>query len=127
MVLRARWILVVLGDPDEEAVPGEDRGAGGREDLLLPGPETLILARPEDGVDDVDGEDSNELDIEEWGLGVCPPVGLLMGDFVGVETSSARAPSFAVGVEANIEALPPIESDFFAAEAELEVALSSAT
>lgn len=29
-------------------------------DLLLPGPETLILARPGDKVDDVDGGDDNE-------------------------------------------------------------------
>lgn len=65
MVLRALWTLGVPGDIDGEAVPGEDRGVGGREDLLLPGPDTLIFARPGDWrVEEVEGDDSNELDIE---------------------------------------------------------------
>ena len=76
MVLRARWILVGAGETegDEEAVAEEEEeegeeeeeeGAGGRTDLLLPGPETLIFARPGDIADDVEGEEDNaEEDVE---------------------------------------------------------------
>lgn len=58
MVLRARWILgVAEGDEEAVAEEEEEEGAGGRADLLLPGPETLILARPGDNIEDVEGDD----------------------------------------------------------------------
>lgn len=66
MVFRARWILGGAGETDgEEAAvvqeeEEEDGGPGGRTDLLLPGPERLILARPGDKVEDVEGEEDND-------------------------------------------------------------------
>lgn len=66
MVFRARWILGGAGETDgEEAAvveeeEQEDGGPGGRTDLLLPGPETLIFARPGDKVEDVEGEGDND-------------------------------------------------------------------
>lgn len=77
MVLRARWILGGAGETegDEEAVAEEeeDEGAGGRMDLLLPGPETLIFARPGDNVEDVEGEEDNEEeDIDGRDFAACP-------------------------------------------------------
>ena len=49
----------------EAAAEEEEEGAGSRADLLLPGPETLIFARPGDNVEDVEGEeDSREEDVE---------------------------------------------------------------
>lgn len=71
MVLRARWILGGAGETegDEE----EEEGAGGRTDLLLPGPETLIFARPGDNVEDVEGEDNNaEEDVDGRDFAACP-------------------------------------------------------
>lgn len=79
MVLRARWILGGAGETDgeeEEAVAEEeeeDEGAGGRIDLLLPGPETLIFARPGDKVEDVEGEEDNEEeDADDSDFAECP-------------------------------------------------------
>ena len=84
MVLRARWILVGAGETegDEEAVAedeeeeeeeeeedeDDEEGAGPRTDLLLPGPETLIFARPGDNVEDVEGEE----DIDGRVFAACP-------------------------------------------------------
>lgn len=69
MVLRARWIFGGAGETEgeQEAMAVEDKfsdeeeveGAGAGTALLLPGPETLILARPGDNVDDVEGEEGN--------------------------------------------------------------------
>lgn len=74
MVLRALWILGGAGETegDEEAVAEEEEeeeeeeeGASGGMDLLLPGPDTLIFARPGDNVEDVEGEEDNkEEDVE---------------------------------------------------------------
>lgn len=50
-------------DGDEEVVADVDddeEAAAVGTDLLLAGPETLILARPGDKVEDVDGERDNE-------------------------------------------------------------------
>lgn len=63
MVLRARWILGGAGEMegDEE----DEEGAGCRIDLLLPGPETLIFARPGDDIEGVNGEEDNtEQDVD---------------------------------------------------------------
>lgn len=83
MVLRARWILVGAGETegDEEAVAedeeeeeeeeedeDDEEGVGPRTDLLLPGPETLIFARPGDNVEDVEGEE----DIDGRVFAACP-------------------------------------------------------
>lgn len=71
MVLRARWILGGPGEADggEEAVTEEEDGAGGRLDLLLEGPETLIFARPGDNEEDVEGEeDDDDEDADERDL-----------------------------------------------------------
>ena len=78
MVFRARWILVGGGETegDEEAVAKEEEeeeeedgeGEGARTDLLLPGPETLILARPADNAEDVEGEGEND----EMDFAACP-------------------------------------------------------
>lgn len=71
MVFRARWILGGAGETDgEEAAvveeeEEEDGGPGGRTDLLLPGPETLIFARPGDKVEDVEGDDDNDDEVVE--------------------------------------------------------------
>lgn len=58
MVFRARWIL--CGPGETEGVEGAERdgeeeveGAGGRMDLLVEGPETLIFARPGDSGEEV--------------------------------------------------------------------------
>lgn len=89
MVLRARWILGGAGETegDEEVVAEEeeeeedeeeeDEGAGADKDLLLPGPETLIFARPGDNVEDVEGdEDNEEEDIDGRDFAACPATGL---------------------------------------------------
>lgn len=86
MVLRARWIFGGVGETegDEEAVAEEeeeeegeeDEGAGAGTDLLLPGPETLIFARPGDIVEDVEGEDNNEEDIDGRDFAACPVRGM---------------------------------------------------
>lgn len=92
MVLRARWILVGAGETegDEEAVAEdeeedeeedgegetEEEGAGARTTLLLPGPETLIFARPGDNVEDVEGEEEyGEEDTDERDFAACPVKG----------------------------------------------------
>lgn len=87
MVLRARWILGGAGETEggEEAVAEEEeeeededeeeeeKGAGAGTDLLLPGPETLIFARPGDNVEDVEGEEDNEEeDIDGRDFAACP-------------------------------------------------------
>ena len=78
MVLRARWILGGTGETegDEEAVAEEEEedeeedgeGESAGMDLLLPGPETLILALPGDNVEDVEGEE----DIDGRDFAACP-------------------------------------------------------
>lgn len=70
MVLRARWIFGGAGETegDEE----EEEGAGGRTDLLLPGPETLIFARPGVIVEDVEGEDDNAEEVDRRDFAACP-------------------------------------------------------
>lgn len=71
MVLRARWIFGGAGETegDEE----EEEGGGGRTVLLLPGPETLIFARPGDNIEDVEGEDDNaEEDVDRRDFAACP-------------------------------------------------------
>lgn len=71
IVFRARWILGGAGETDgEEAAVVEeeeedDGGPGGRTDLLLPGPETLIFARTGDNVEDVEGDDDNDEEVVE--------------------------------------------------------------
>lgn len=69
MVLRARWILggagETEGEEDAAAEAEEEEGAGGKVDLLLPGPETLIFARPEEDVEDVEGEEDRDKDTED--------------------------------------------------------------
>lgn len=84
MVLRARWILggAAETEGDEEAVADEaeeeeeeedEEAAGAGMDLLLPGPETLIFARPGDNVDDVEGEEGNEEeDVDGRDFAACP-------------------------------------------------------
>lgn len=102
MVLRARWILGGAGEPDgeEEAVAEEEEdedndeeeqaeeveGAGAGMDLLLPGPETLIFARPGDNVEDVEGEDIDGRD-----FAACPAAGLL-GEEAGDRSSASSTP-----------------------------------
>lgn len=82
MVLRARWILGGAGDTEGEGEvvadeDAEDVGPGGRTDLLLPGPETLIFARPGDKVEDVEGEaDDKEVDIDGRAFAACPETAL---------------------------------------------------
>lgn len=73
MVLRARWIFggAVETEGDEEAAVGEadeEGGEDGRLHLLLPGPETLIFARPGDNAEDVEGEE----DVDEMDFAACP-------------------------------------------------------
>lgn len=96
MVLRARWILGGAGETegDEEAVAEaeeeeedndeeeeEEGGATAGTDLLLPGPETLIFARPGDNAEDVEGEEDNEEeDIDGRDFAACPAAGLFWED-----------------------------------------------
>lgn len=85
MVLRARWILGGAGDTDgeEEAAADEDvedEGAGGRTDLLLPGPETLIFARPAAGL----------LGEEEAEVHFCPLSSTLDSSFLGCWDDNAE-------------------------------------
>lgn len=115
MVLRARWILGGAGETegeeeavaeeeeeeeeeDEEDEEDEEGGAGGRTDLLLPGPETLIFARPGDNVEDVEGEEDNEEeDIDGRDFAACPAAGLFVGEEAGDHfspSSSALETSF---------------------------------
>lgn len=80
MVLRARWILggpgetegdeeaVAEDEEDEEDEEEEEEEPGARTDLLLPGPETLIFARPGDNVEDVEVEE----DIDKRDFAACP-------------------------------------------------------
>lgn len=86
MVLRALWILGGAGEGAEEAVAEEDdeeeeeeeEGPGAGTDLVLPGPETLIFARPGDKTEDVDGEaDNEEEDIDGRDFAACPAAGFL--------------------------------------------------
>lgn len=100
MVLRARWILggagetegdeVAAAEEEEEEVEDDDdeeEGAGGREDLLLPGPETLIFARPGDNVEDVEGEEDKDAeDVEGRDLAAWPARSILH-EYVAVMTS----------------------------------------
>lgn len=80
IVLRALWILGGAGEGAEEAVAEEDdeeeeeeEGPGAGTDLLLPGPETLIFARPGDNTEDVEGEEDNkEEDIDGRDFAACP-------------------------------------------------------
>lgn len=88
MVLRALWILGGAGETegDEEVVAEEEdvedeeeeddeeeEGAGAWTVLLLPGPETLIFARPGDNDEDVEGEgDIEEADIDGRDFAACP-------------------------------------------------------
>lgn len=78
MVLRALWILGGAEEGAEEAVAEEEdeeeeeEGPGAGTDLLLPGPETLIFARPGDNTEDVDGEDVDGEDIDGRDFAACP-------------------------------------------------------
>lgn len=78
MVLRARWIFggAVETEGAEDAVEeGEEEvgGAGGRTDLLLLGPETLIFARPGDKAEEVEGkEGSDEEEVDARDFAACP-------------------------------------------------------
>lgn len=120
MVLRARWILGGAGDADGEgeAVVDEDvedEGAGGRTDLLLPGPETLIFARPGDKVEDVEGKAVNEeKDVDERDFAACPAAGLL-GEEEAEEhfcpLSSTLDSSFLGCCEDNAEDIPVVPMD----------------
>lgn len=82
MVFLARWILGGAGDAEGEGEvvadedDGEEEGAGGRTDLLLPGPETLIFARPGDNDDDVEGEEDSDEDKNDRDFAACPAAGL---------------------------------------------------
>lgn len=85
MVLRARWILCGVGDTegDEEATAEEEEeGAGPGMDLLLPGPETLIFARPGDNAEEVEGEEEEgeEADVDGRDFAACPAAGLFGED-----------------------------------------------
>lgn len=85
MVLRARWILCGEGDTegDEEATAEEEEGAGPMKDLLLPGPETLIFARPGDNAEEVEGEEEEEgeeADVDGRDFAACPAAGLFGED-----------------------------------------------
>lgn len=87
MVLRARWILggagetegdeeAVAEEEEEEEVEEEEEGAGAGKDLLLPGPETLIFARPGDNVEEVEGDEHNEEeDVDGMDFAACPVKG----------------------------------------------------
>lgn len=83
MVLRARWILGGPGDTegDDGAVAEEEEEEEGEApgmDLLLPGPETLIFARPGDNVEEVEGEgEADGRGFEE------SPEGCLFGEDTG--------------------------------------------
>lgn len=134
MVLRARWILGGAGETDgeEEAVAeedDEDEGAGGRTDLLLPGPETLIFARPGDNVEDVEGEEDNdEGDVDGIDFAACPAAGLCGEEEAGERlspSSPALEPSFPDGCDDDSDDVPPIGSVVLAAADVVEAALSS--
>lgn len=139
MVLRARWILGGAGETegDEEAVAEDEEdeeeegeGAGARMDLLLPGPETLIFARPGDNDEDVEGEEDNkEEDTGARDFAACPAAGLLgeeAGDHFSPSSPALEA-SFPGCSDDNIDAIPPIGSVFLATAAVVEAALSSFT
>lgn len=77
MVLRARWIFGGAGETDGEQEgmvkeEEDDKGAGERTDLLLPGPDTLILARPGDNVENVEGEEDKDDECDGRDFAVCP-------------------------------------------------------
>lgn len=146
MVLRARWILVGAGETegDEEAVAEdeeedeeedgegetEEEGAGARTTLLLPGPETLIFARPGDNVEDVEGEEEyGEEDTDERDFAACPAAG-----FVGEETGDHFSPSspaleasFPGGCDDSIGGIPHAGSVFLSTAGGLKDALSPFT
>lgn len=131
MVLRARWILGGAGETegDEEAVAEEEEedeeedgeGEGAGTDLLLPGPETLILALPGDNVVDVEGEG----DIDGRDFAACPAAGLF-GEDVG-DCFSPSSPALEASFPDNIDAIPPMGSVFLASAVEVEATLSSFT
>lgn len=118
---------------DEEAVAKEEEeeeeedgeGEGARTDLLLPGPETLILARPGDNAEDVEGEGEND----EMDFAACPAAALL-GEDAGDHfspSSPALEESFPGRRDDNIDEIPPMGSVFLGTAAVMDAALSSFT
>lgn len=115
----------VAKEEEEEEEEEDGEGEGARTDLLLPGPETLILARPGHNTEDVEGEGDND----GMDFAACPAAALL-GEDAGDHfspSSPALEESFPGCRDDNIDAIPPMGSVFLGTAAVVDAALSSFT